>query len=151
VIRNPLVAMLSARQLTNQIDYVVVCMDFPYQIISSNGINSTSAALFYGFKPDLPASPMYNPASCNLPPASSNSYAASEGIFRSTPPISASSNSWLVTMLTGSNLPMAKMLVDQGVASDHTFPQQTVFLGKSDDIFRNVRYVSFDNSAFETR
>jgi hypothetical protein len=46
---------------------------------------------------------------------------------------------------------MAKMLVDQGVASDHTFPTQTVYLAKSDDIFRNVRYVSFDNSAFETR
>ena len=29
VIRNPLVAMLSARGLTNQIDFVVVCMDFP--------------------------------------------------------------------------------------------------------------------------
>src|SRR5439155_22016021 len=106
VILNPLLVMLSARQLTNQIDYVVVCMDFPYQVINSNGVNSTSSALFYGFKPDLPASPMYNPASCNLPPASSNSYAASESIFRTTPPISANSNSWLVTMLTGSNLPM---------------------------------------------
>src|SRR5262245_12654450 len=34
-ILNPLLAMISARQLTNQIDYVVVCMDFPYRISDS--------------------------------------------------------------------------------------------------------------------
>src|SRR6266446_2074052 len=104
VILNPLLAMLASRQLTNQIDYVLLCMDIPYQLTNSSGLNSTTAALFYGFKPDLPASPMYNPASCNLPAGSSNSYAGSEGIFRWTPPISATSNSFLVTMLTGSNL-----------------------------------------------
>jgi len=151
VILNPLLAMLSSRGLTNQIDYVSVCMDLPYQVINNNGINSTTSDLFYGFKPDLPASPMYNPASCNLPYASSNSYVGSEGIFRATPPTSPNSNSWLVTMITGSNLPMAKMLVDQGVAGDRLFPTQTVYLAKSDDPFRNARYVSFDNSIFETR
>src|SRR5436309_14775352 len=30
---SPLLAMLSARQLTNQIDYVVLSMDIPYQVL----------------------------------------------------------------------------------------------------------------------
>ncbi len=151
VIRNPLLAMLSARQLTNQIDYVLLSMDFPYQLTDSTGLNSTTAALFYGFKPDLPASPMYNPASCNLPPGSSNSYAGSEGNFRWTPPISSSSNSFLVTIVTSSNLALAKMIIDQGAASDGTFPTQTVYLAKSTDVDRNVRYQTFDNANFDTR
>jgi hypothetical protein len=94
---------------------------------------------------------MYNPASCNLPAGSSNSYAGSEGIFRSTPPISATSNSFLAAMVTSSNLALAKMIVDQGSASDGTFPTQTVYLCKSTDTLRNVRYQSFDHAIFDAR
>src|SRR2546423_11618440 len=48
---NPLLAMLSSRQLTNQIDYVVLSMDIPYQLWSNSGdANSTTSALFHGFK-----------------------------------------------------------------------------------------------------
>ena len=144
VILNPLLAMLSARQLTNQIDYVLLSMDIPYQLTSSTNQNSTTADLFYGFKPDT------GPA-CNLAAGSSNSYAGSEGIFRSTPPISASSNSFLVTMVTSSNLALAKMIIDQGAASDGTFPTQTVYLAKSADTGRNVRYQTFDTAVFDTR
>src|SRR5512141_632375 len=32
VILTPLLSLLSARQLTNQIDYVLLCMDFPYRV-----------------------------------------------------------------------------------------------------------------------
>src|SRR5215472_8681489 len=32
LILNPLLSVLSSRQLTNQIDYVVLCMDFPYRV-----------------------------------------------------------------------------------------------------------------------
>ena len=151
VILNPLLAMLASRQLTNQIDYVLLSMDIPYQLTDSSGLDSTTAALFYGFKPDLPASPMYNPPGCNLPAGSSNSYAGSEGIFRSTPPVNASSNSFLVSMVTSSNLALAKMIVDQGAASDGTFPTQTVYLAKSTDVDRNIRYQSFDHAIFDTR
>ncbi len=156
VILNPLLAMLSARGLTNQIDYVVLCMDFPYRVVNTglptvSGTDSTTSALFYGFKADLPALPPYTPASCNLPIASSNAYAGSEGIFRSTPPTSPNSNSFLVTMITSSNLAQAKAIIDQGVASDGAFPLQTVYLGKSDDRLRNVRYALFDNAIFDTR
>ena len=153
VILTPLQSMLSARQLTNQIDYVVLSMDLPYRVVTTNppadrGTNSTTSALFYGFKPD---STGFLPASCNLPAASSNSYAGSEGIFRSTPPGSPSSNSFLVTMLTSSNLAQAKLVVDRAVASDGTFPTQTVFLAHTDDRLRNIRYALFDNAIFNTR
>ena len=115
-------------------------------------MNSTTAALFYGFKTDDCSNncPGGVPG-CNLPAASSNAYAGSEGIFRQTPPIAAGSNSWLVTMLTSSNLAQAKAIIDHGVASDGTFPTQTVWLAKSSDVFRNVRYLEFDNTIFDAR
>ena len=145
---NPLLSMLSSRGLTNQIDYVVLSMDFPYRVIQTgaqSGNNSTTAALFYGFKPDDLGD------SCSLPAASSNSYAFSEGIFRQTPPIAAGSNSWLVTMITSSNLAQAQAIIDCGVASDGTFPTQRVWLAKTSDPARNVRYLEFDNTIFDAR
>jgi uncharacterized protein (TIGR03790 family) len=142
----PLLAMLSNRQLTNQIDYVVLSMDIPYEVTSTGSVNpnSTTSALFYGYKPD-------SNSPCSIAVGSTNLYAGSEGLFRSTPPIDATSNSFLVTMITSSNLTLAKQLVDSGVAGDATFPTQTAYLVKSDDVERNVRYVLFDNAIFNTR
>ena len=149
---NPLVAMLAGRSLTNQADYVVLSMDIPFQVTDTNGINSTTAALFYGFKTDDCTSdcPAGTPG-CNLPAASSNAYVGSEGIFRQTPPIAAGSNSWLVTMITSSNLAQAQAIIDGGVASDGAFPTQTVWLAKTSDLARNVRYLEFDNTIFDAR
>jgi uncharacterized protein (TIGR03790 family) len=152
---NPLLSMLSSRGLTHQIDYVVLSMDFPYRVVqggAQSGTNSTTAALFYGFKTDDCTSdcPAGIPG-CNLPAASSNAYAFSEGIFRQTPPIAAGSNSWLVTMLTSSNLAQAEAIIDRGVASDGTFPTQTVWLAKTSDLARNVRHLEFDNTIFDAR
>ena len=115
-------------------------------------VNSTTAALFYGFKTDDCTNncPEGIP-SCNLPAASSNAYAASEGIFRQTPPIAPGSNSWLVTMITSSNLAQAQAIIDHGVASDGAFPTQTVWLAKTSDLARNVRYLEFDNTIFDAR
>ena len=152
-LRAPLTAMLGARQLTNQIDYVLLSMDIPYRVTentgvpATSGVNSTTSALFYGFKPDG-AGPY---GSCNLPNASSNAYAASEGIFRQTPPVSATSNSWLVMMLTSSNLTQAKAVVDRGVASDFAHPTQTVYLAKGQDRLRNVRFYLFDDAVLNAR
>jgi len=112
-VRNPLLAMLAARQLTNQIDYVVLSMDFPYRINLSGSYNSTSSALFYGFKLDEPE----NPPSCSLPASSANSYAFSEASFHQSPPVTAVTNSFLTMMITSSNLVQAKAIVDRGVAS----------------------------------
>ena len=142
---NPLLYMLANRQLTNQIDYVLLSMDIPYRInADTNGYNSTTSALFYGFKPD--STPL---GDCPLAPGSSNAYSTSESIF--TPSNNAGSNSWLVTMITSSNLPLAEAVVNQGVLSDGTFPTQTVWLAKGGDVDRNVRYAEFDNAVFNTR
>src|SRR5262245_3011256 len=64
VLQNPLLAAIQDRALTSQITHVVLSMDIPYRVIDSGtpataGQNSTTAALFYGFKPDWPASPSY--------------------------------------------------------------------------------------------
>src|SRR5438445_10937141 len=145
---NPVASMLSTRQLTNQIDFVVLSMDIPYRVTSAPiKPNSTTAALFYGFQADT----NINPFECSIARSSTNLYAGSEAIFRSTPPISAGSNSWLVTMITHSNLALAKQIVDSGVLADGTFPTQTVYLAKSTDVNRNVRYLTFDNAIFNTR
>jgi uncharacterized protein (TIGR03790 family) len=151
VILNPLLSMISTRGLTNQIDYVVVSMDFPFRITEATGYNSTTADLFYGFKPDGPAMPGL-PASCNLPAVSDNSYAGSESIFRYSRPTTATTNSFLAIMITSTSLDAAKAVVDHGVASDGTFPMQTVILGENTtDPFRNVRYVNFDDAIFSVR
>ena len=68
----PLLGMLSARRLTNQIDYVVLSMDIPYQTLNGSSVNSTTSALFYGLKNDT------GPGSQGV----TNSYAASEQVFR---------------------------------------------------------------------
>ena len=152
-ILNPLLAMLSARQLTNQIDYVLLCMDFPYRVenggsLTTSGTNSTTSALFYGFTTDYP--PQVNPGSCSVPDASYNSYAGSECLFRSVAPGNSKTN-FLGVMLTASNLVSAKQVIDRAVAGDGTFPTQTVYLAKSSDVFRNLRYPLFDNAVFNAR
>jgi uncharacterized protein (TIGR03790 family) len=161
ILRAPLNAMLAARQLTNQIDYVLLSMDIPYRVTEGglpivSGINSTTSCLHYGFKPDglCPTCPQCCPG-CSLPAGSASAYAGSEGIFRQMPPISASSNSWLVMMLTSSNLSQAKALVDRGVASDYSFPTEHAYLLRVPDHnldpFRSVRYPQFDDAVFEAR
>jgi uncharacterized protein (TIGR03790 family) len=147
--------MVSSRNLSNQIDYVVLSMDIPYRVVQNDnatntGINSTTSCLYYGFKPDFDV-PSYNPASCNLPAVSSNSYAGSEAIFRLARPGTAPTTPFLAMMLTASNLAPAKATIDQGVAADGTFPPQPVCLAKSDDRLRNIRYLLYDNAIFNTR
>lgn len=158
---HPLLDLLASRGLTNQVDYVLLSMDIPYTVYSvgDNGsynptnYNSTTSALFYGFKtngvPPLP--PECILASCSLPDASSNSYAFSELPFREAPPDTAPTNSYLAFMLTQSNLVAAEQVLAQGVASDSTFATQTVYLAKTDDGARNVRFVEFDNAILDNR
>ncbi len=134
----PLFNMLASRQLTNQVDYVVLSMDIPFQTTVGSAIDSTTSALFYGLRLGDGTDPL----------GITNSYAASEGIFNPNATVGASDNSFLTTMLTGNSLAQAEQLVDQGVASDGTFPQQPVILSKSSDPLRNIRYVYFDNVIF---
>jgi uncharacterized protein (TIGR03790 family) len=146
----PLLNMLQCRNLTNQIQFVLLSMDLPYQVIGTNGLNSTTSALFYGFKPDS-VSPLPDYPSCSLPDDSTNSYAFSELPFAEAAPDTAPTNSFLTVMLTDTNLANAEFTLNRGVASDGSFPTQTVCLEKTTDTARNVRFVEFDNAIFQTR
>ncbi len=147
----PVRSALFSRQLTNQVDYLVLSMDIPYRVVKSTSANSTTSVLFYGFKDDDPAPGPGVPASCSLPAASTSAYAASELPFRAIAPGSLAPTNLLTTMITASNLALAKLTVDQGVGSDGSFPIQTVYLAKGPDYNRNVRYPNFDNAVFENR
>jgi uncharacterized protein (TIGR03790 family) len=143
--------MLQEYNLTNQIEFVLLSMDLPYAVMGPDGINGITSALFYGFKPDTAAPPGL-PTSCSLPEDSFNSYAFSELPFAEGPPDTAATNSFLAVMLTDSNsLAGAELILDRGVASDSSFPAQPVYLAKTSDAARNVRFYEFDNAIFETR
>lgn len=135
ILLDPLSEMLTGRGLTNQINYVVLSMDIPFQTIwNTTNVNSTTSALFYGLKTYL--------GSQNH----TNSYAASEASFPQAKPASAAGDSFLATMITGHSLAEAMQLVDQGVDSDGTFPSQTVVLAQTTDPNRNIRRLMFDNA-----
>jgi uncharacterized protein (TIGR03790 family) len=146
----PLLNMMQSRQLTNQIQFVLLSMDLPYQVYATNGENSSTSAFFYGFKPDTNP-PIAGYSSCTVPDYSSNSYAFSELPFCEARPNTAPTNSFLAVMLTDSNLANAESILSRGVASDSSFPAQTLYLAKTDDTARNVRYVEFDNAIFDAR
>ena len=134
----PLLNMMAARQLTNQIDYVVLSMDIPFQTSFGSTVNGTTSALFYGSRLGNGSDAL----------GVTNSYAASEAVFRQATPVGAPGYSFLATMITADSLTQAERLVDQGVDSDGTFPQQPVVLAKSSDPIRNIRYPYFDNAIF---
>lgn len=135
-LRDPLQAFLSQARLTNQIHFVVLSMGIPYRITGPRA-NSTTAALFYGYKT--------NALFLN------NSYAKSEGRFPADQPVTAPGASFLTMMLTAETLDQSKRIVDQGVQSDATAPGATAWLAKSPDAKRNMRFWFFDNAVFNTR
>ena len=140
----PLQAMLVSRSLAAQVDYVALSMDIPYRVATGGGDNSTTTALFYGFKTNGAGS------GCVLASTSTNDYAFSETFFRDLMP-GTNGSSFLTTMLTAPRLDQARRFVDQGVKSDFTSPTQTVLLEKTTDSARNVRFYSFDNAIFDAR
>ena len=121
--------MLATQRLTSQIDYVLLSMDIPYRVTDAGGENSTTAALFYGFKPDTAPPISCLPDSCSLPDDSSNSYAFSESVFRDAPPNTAPTNSFLAMMLTDGSLAGAKLIVDRGVAQRQLIPDPDGLFG----------------------
>ena len=132
----PLTALMSARSLTNQIDYVVLSMDIPFKtVLNSTNVNSTTSALFYGLKIDG-----------GTDPGTANSFAGSESVFRQAKPASAPGYSFLASMITGNSLLEARRIVVQGVMSDGSFPTEPAVLAKTTDTDRNIRHLSFDNA-----
>ncbi|HSU55967.1 MAG TPA: TIGR03790 family protein [Candidatus Dormibacteraeota bacterium] len=138
---NPVLAALSARQLSPQIQFVVLSMDIPFEISYGSGFNSTTSALFYGLKDDS------GPDWLSV----TNSYAAGEQVFSLNKPASAPGYSFLTTMITAPTVAQANQLIDQGVNSDGTAPYRPVLLAKTSDPSRNIRYRTFDNAMFNTK
>lgn len=134
----PLLNLLASEQLTNQIRFVVLSMDIPFQTAFGSTVNSTTSALFYGLRLGNGSDPL----------GTTNSYAASESNFSQNEPVGAPGYAFLTTMITDNSLAGAKRLVDRGGASDGTFPASPVVLAKTSDTLRNVRYVYFDNAIF---
>jgi uncharacterized protein (TIGR03790 family) len=147
---NPLLAMISSRGLTNQAEIVLLSMDIPYRVVNGGSDNSTTSALFYGFKTNT-APPTGLPPSCSLPVDSTNSYSYSELPFALAEPATAATNAFLAVMLTDTNLAQAEATLQRGAASDSSFPPQTAFLEKTSDTARNVRFLLFDNVIQECR
>ncbi len=151
---NPLLAMISSRGLADQAEIVLLSMDIPYRVIGdgaqSDSQNGTTSALFYGFKTNTAPPPGLS-ATCSLPADSTNSYAYSELPFALAPPLTAPTNAFLAVMLTDTNLAQAQSTLAGGLAADGSFPPQTVFLEKTSDPARNVRFLLFDNAIQECR
>ena len=147
-LRDPLLAMVAANGLSNQAQYVLLSMDIPYRVADGGSQNSTTSALFYGFKTNT-APPAGLPSTCSLPDASSNSYAFSEMPFDQARPNTAPTNSFLAMMLTDTSLGAAEQILSSAVASDSTFPNQAVYLEKTSDSARTVRFVEFDDAVFD--
>src|SRR3984957_2841925 len=147
---NPLLAMISSRGLTNQAEIILLSMDIPYRVYNGDSDNGTTSALFYGFKTNTPPPPGL-PDTCSLPDDTTNSYSYSELPFTLAEPATASTNSFLVMMLTDTNLAQAESTLERGLASDGSFAPETVHLEKTTDTARNVRFVLFDNAIQECR
>lgn len=148
-LRQPLMELLSARGLTNQVQLALLSMDIPYRITEGASENSTTAALFYGFKTNTAPPDPQLPVTCSLPDGSSNSYAFSERPFPDAAPNTAETNSLLAFMLTDTSLEGALRILSNGVAADGVFPTNPVYLAQTTDTARNVRAPLFDNAVFE--
>jgi len=146
----PLLDRVSSLGLTNQISYVLLSMDIPYRVEEGDSWNSTTSALYYGFKTNTPPPPNL-PVTCSVPDFSSNGFAFSEMPFEFARPDTAETNSFLAFMLTDNTLAGAEAILARGLASDSTFPTQTVYLERTSDAARNVRFFSFDNALFDSR
>ena len=99
---NPLLVMVASRGLAGQAQFVLLSMDIPYRVTDGASANSTTSALFYGFKTN--GTPVSGIPTCSLPDDSSNSYAYAELPFSQAKPNTAATNSFLAMMLTDTNL-----------------------------------------------
>jgi len=153
-ILRPIQTAITTRQLTNQIDYVVLSIGFPYIVYKNSGptqtrgTNSITSVLFYGFKPDeCVVCP--TPPSCNLPNTSTNPLAGSEDYFRSIQQLANRTNNFIATMITATNVWEAFRFVSNGVIGDATYPTQPVYLTRSSDPIRSSRAYQYDNTIFD--
>jgi uncharacterized protein (TIGR03790 family) len=133
LIHQPIQDHIRDNSLSNQVDYVVFSRDIPYKVNGDNGITS---AAFYGYR-NSPAHPMDEDTL--------NPYYEEEKAFSRA---GRTNDLYISMMLTAWTLGQARDLVDSCVASDGSQPTGTVYLLKTGDIWRNIRYHQFNNVDF---
>ena len=136
-LRNPIYSHIAAHGLSNRIDCVVLCQDFPTRIEDAEGI---SASLFYGFQD----APRYVEEGCNLPVYVTNAFYRVERAFRSADGWNGT-NGFIAFHLIASNLPTAKLVADRGAAAQSSFPPSAIYLYNLGDGARGVREQRFPN------
>ena len=139
-IRRPVADHLAREGLAGQIHFLVLSMDIPTRV---NYFNSTTAALFYGYKPKAPDAPQ-----CHIAPDSLNQYYAAERAYTATAGWNRT-NMPVVFALTAPDLKTGKAVVDRAVASSASPPPaDAVFcLHGSGDSARNVRHRTYARAA----
>lgn len=150
-LRSPLLQHITRYNLSNQIHYVLLSMDIPYRVRSQTHENSTTSVLFYGFKTNGSVSQPGLPESCSRPPDAVSSYAFSESPWPEAASANPSGPAFLAMMVTGRSYNQALATLVRGTAADGTRPSSPVWLAKTTDAARNVRYLDFDNALFEAR
>lgn len=136
----PITNHVAAHGLSDRIDFVVLCQDFPTRIEDTEGV---AAALFYGFKD----APRYADIGCNLPADTSNEYYRAERAFRSADGWNAT-NGFVAFHLVASNLATAKLVVDRGAAAQSSFPSASIHLHIYGSSGRSVREARYANAQF---
>ena len=139
---SPITNHIATNGLSGQIDFLVLCQDFPTRVRNVEGV---SASLFYGFK----NAPAYNEGGigCNLPEYTSNAYFRAEQAFHSAAGWN-STNGFIAFHLIASNLPTAKLVVDRGAAAQSTFPASSFNLHIYGSRGRSVREARYADTQF---
>ena len=137
---NPISNHIANEDLGGQIDFVVLCWDFPTRVRNVEGI---SAAFFYGFK----NAPGYFEGGCSLPLYTSNAYFHAERAFHSSDGWN-NTNGFVAFHLVATNVSTAKWCIDQSMASQSTFPASTIYLHMLGDQARGIREQLFANTQF---
>ncbi len=143
LLADPIADHIATNGLAGQIDYLVLCQEFPTRV---RDVESVGASLFYGFK-NAPGT--YDPPSgtCKLSAYASNAYFRAERAFRSAAGWNAT-NGFVAFHLISSNLATSKLVVDRGVAAQSSFPAAAVYLNFYGDPYRGIREQIFDNTQF---
>ena len=117
-LRNPIYDHIAAENLDGQIDFLVLCQDFPTRV---NDLQGLSASLFYG--------PRYSGSSGCAPPIpfTHNEYYRAERAFRSADGWS-STNGFVAFHLVAADLDTAKAVADRGAAARSSFPSSAIYL-----------------------
>ena len=146
VIRNPILNYLEAQALTNQVEYIVYCRGIPHRVRkATNNENSLTSASYYDFRDATKSGACSTPGSGSV-----NDYFEQErSLTPSDEPIA--SRKFISSMLTGWTSDEARTFIDRSVAANNSSPTSQVYLLHTTDVFRNVQWYEFEDTAFLTR